>query len=180
MTLCPLGQPEKAIDHESQIEPWLAPDNRPACQFQTPNGVVTTIRMKPLGWKNQIASPDCAIGRSSGMPGQNKSFLHYVGWMSGQKNLRLPVAGEVFLLTSLFIELIGSWPQQPIGSRSSRQMKGIAHPKDLLAPTWPTTRSIEASSRHRGNTVSLGAEPCGSTGGFCHTLFIMAHIEYQP
>lgn len=43
-----------------------------------------------------------------------------------------------------------------------------------------TTRSIEASSRHRGNTVSLGAEPCGSTGGFSHTLFIMAHIEYQP
>ena len=103
-TLCPLGQPEKAIDHESLIEPWLAPDNRPACSFRTPNGVVTTIRMKPLGWKNQIASPDCAIGPSSGVPGQNKSFLHYVGWMSGQKNLRLPVAGEVLFLTSPFIE----------------------------------------------------------------------------
>src|ERR1019366_6441950 len=83
-------------------EPWLAPYNRLACQFQTPNGVVTTIRMKPLGWKNQIVSPDCAIGRSSGVLGQNKSFLHYVGWMSGQKNLRLPVAGEVIFLTSPF------------------------------------------------------------------------------
>ena len=27
-TLVPLGQPEKAMGHESQIEPWLAPDNR--------------------------------------------------------------------------------------------------------------------------------------------------------
>jgi len=40
--LCPLGQPEKTIDHESLIEPWLALYNRPACEFQTPNGVVTT------------------------------------------------------------------------------------------------------------------------------------------
>ena len=23
-TICPLGQPNKAIGHESQIEPWLA------------------------------------------------------------------------------------------------------------------------------------------------------------
>src|ERR1019366_4020571 len=99
------------IDHESRIEPWLAPYNRPACKFQTPNGVVTTIRMKPLGWKNQIASPDCAIGRSSGVLGENKTFLHYVGWMSGQKNLRLPVDGEVFFLTSPFIVLHGTWQQ---------------------------------------------------------------------
>src|ERR1700679_1194139 len=27
-TLVPLGQPEKAVGHESPIEPWLAPDNR--------------------------------------------------------------------------------------------------------------------------------------------------------
>jgi hypothetical protein len=67
--------------------------------------------MKPLGWKNQIASPDCAIGRNSGVLGQNKSFLHYVGWMSGQKNLRLPVAGEVLFLTFPFIELHRTWPR---------------------------------------------------------------------
>src|ERR1035437_2741706 len=57
--------------------------------------------MKPLRWKNQIVSPDCAIGRSSGVPGH---------WMSGQKNLRLPVAGEVLFLTSPFIELLGTYP----------------------------------------------------------------------
>src|ERR1700733_15726180 len=31
VTLCPLGQPEKAIGRESQIEPWLAIRNRSAC-----------------------------------------------------------------------------------------------------------------------------------------------------
>ena len=33
--LGPLGQPEKAIGHEPQIEPWLAPDNRFACRSQS-------------------------------------------------------------------------------------------------------------------------------------------------
>jgi len=28
------SEPEKAIDHESQIEPWLAPDNLAACWSQ--------------------------------------------------------------------------------------------------------------------------------------------------
>jgi transposase len=30
VTLCPLAQPEKAIGHESQIEPWLALNNHAA------------------------------------------------------------------------------------------------------------------------------------------------------
>jgi hypothetical protein len=55
------------------------------------------------------ASPDCAIGRSPGVVGQNKSFLHCVGWMSGKKSLRLSVADAVFLLTSPFTELIRMW-----------------------------------------------------------------------
>jgi hypothetical protein len=31
--------------------------------------------MKPLGWKNQIASPHRATSRIPGAPGQNKTFL---------------------------------------------------------------------------------------------------------
>ena len=104
-TLCPLGQPEKAIDHESLIEPWLAPDNRPACSFRTPNGVVTTIRMKPLGWKNQIDLSHHATSRISGALGENKPFLHYVGW----RVRKYPAVGEVFFLTSPFIELLRYW-----------------------------------------------------------------------
>jgi hypothetical protein len=52
--------------------------------------------MKPLGWKNQI----------SGIPGQNKISLHYVGW----KIRKYPAVGEAFFLTSPFIELIRTWP----------------------------------------------------------------------
>src|SRR5216684_7211850 len=39
-----LGQPEKAIGHESPIEPWLALHNRSACLRQKPTGAVTTSR----------------------------------------------------------------------------------------------------------------------------------------
>jgi hypothetical protein len=39
-TLCPLGQPEKAIGEKSQIEPWLALHNHSACLRQQPNGVI--------------------------------------------------------------------------------------------------------------------------------------------
>jgi hypothetical protein len=40
--------------------------------------------MKPPGWKNQI----------SGIRGQHKIFLHYVGW----KVRKYPAVGEVFFL----------------------------------------------------------------------------------
>ena len=43
-TLCPLGQPEKAIGEKSQIEPWLALHNRSACLRQELIGVVTKAR----------------------------------------------------------------------------------------------------------------------------------------
>src|ERR1019366_1523916 len=65
--------------------------------------------MKPLGWKNQIDSPLRPTNRVSGPQGQNNISLDRTGWMSGHKNLRLPVGGVVFLLTSPFIELLGTW-----------------------------------------------------------------------
>src|SRR5438876_638484 len=42
--LCPLGQPEKALGQEPQIDPWLTPYNHQACQFQRPIGVAATRR----------------------------------------------------------------------------------------------------------------------------------------
>ena len=39
-TLGPLGQPEKAIGHESPIEPWLAPDHRSALRVSELIGFV--------------------------------------------------------------------------------------------------------------------------------------------
>jgi len=38
----PLGQPEKALGHEPQIDPWLTPYNHRACQFHRPISVVAT------------------------------------------------------------------------------------------------------------------------------------------
>ena len=57
--------------------------------------------MKPLGWKKQIDSPHHAASRISGVLGQNKSFLHYVGW----KSENIPPPERYFFLTSPFIEL---------------------------------------------------------------------------
>ena len=122
-TLCPLGQPEKAIDHESLIEPWLAPYNRPACLFQTPNGVVTTTRMKPLGWKKQIDLSHQATSRISGAQGQNKSFLHYVGWKS--ENIR--PQEKYFFLTSPFIELHRTWPRGAIATLETSRLNLVSN-----------------------------------------------------
>ena len=58
--------------------------------------------MKPLGWKKQIALAHYVANRASAPLGQNKTFLDRTGWMPGQKSLPLPVAGELFLLTSPF------------------------------------------------------------------------------
>jgi hypothetical protein len=40
-SLCPLGQPEKALGHEPQIDPWLTPYNHRACSVSELIGVVT-------------------------------------------------------------------------------------------------------------------------------------------
>src|ERR1700694_4783109 len=50
-TLGPLGQPEKAIGHESPIEPWLAPDHRSALRVSE---LMASLRqaMKTAGRRN--------------------------------------------------------------------------------------------------------------------------------
>src|SRR4029077_7317774 len=65
-TLGPLGQPEKAIGHEFQIEPWLAPDHRSALLVSELNGFVANRRRKPLieetkplGPRGQRPNPWC-------------------------------------------------------------------------------------------------------------------------
>src|SRR5206468_8763678 len=41
-SLCPLGQPEKALGHEPQIDPWLTRTTAGLAQFQRLIGVVAT------------------------------------------------------------------------------------------------------------------------------------------
>jgi hypothetical protein len=86
LTICPLGQPEKAIGLEPQIEPWLAIYNHTACLRQKSMGVVYASAMNLR--KRKITDPQ----------------LYELGWMAGRISSLPPVAGEVFLLTSPFIE----------------------------------------------------------------------------
>ena len=85
LTICPLGQPEKAIGFEPQIELWLALCNRTACR----------IRNRRRRHDNNMNLRKKKTPRAS---------QHYMGWRAGHKSVLLPVAGEVFLLTLPFIE----------------------------------------------------------------------------
>ena len=79
LTLCPLAQPEKAIGHESQIEPWLA--------------LTTPLLDASETDERRYASKMNLENR------KNRGSSHqYMGWMSERISLRLPVAGEVFFL----------------------------------------------------------------------------------
>ena len=79
LTICPLGQPEKAIGHESQIEPWLAHRHHAACPRQKPKAFCTSknesSKRKRLG-----TSPD------------------HAGWKPGPNLRRVLALGEVFCL----------------------------------------------------------------------------------
>ena len=97
-SLYPLGQPEKALGPEPQIDPWLTPYNRRACHFQKPIGVVATkIKMKLQRWNNtRLKGPQ---GKSE-EPGAS----HGRQGLEVKKSLSLPVEGELFSLTFPFID----------------------------------------------------------------------------
>jgi hypothetical protein len=78
-----LGQPEKAIGLEPQIEPWLTPYNHTACPSETE--------------RRRHASKMNLQKRE-----HDGSSLHYTGWMSERISPLPPVAGEVFLDIPLY------------------------------------------------------------------------------
>jgi hypothetical protein len=69
-TPVPLGQPEKAMGHESPIEPWLAPDNRAACGLRT-DWLRRAKLMKTGGKENQKRCLHEAASRDRGTEGYN-------------------------------------------------------------------------------------------------------------
>src|SRR5882762_8121003 len=113
LTICPLGQPEKAIGLEPQIEPWLAIYNHTACLRQKSMGLVYVSAMNLR--KRKITDPP----------------LYELGWIAGRISSLPPVAGEVFLLTSPFIERayraseIGGLGTSPV-TRHRGQVKSVA------------------------------------------------------
>ena len=77
----PLGQPEKAIDHESQIEPWLT--------------LTTTLLDASETDERRYARKMNLENREN-----RGSSYQYMGWMSERISL-----GEFFFLTFPLVEL---------------------------------------------------------------------------
>src|SRR5271154_1136733 len=97
-TLVPLGQPEKAMGHESQIEPWLAPDNRV---------LLVGLRMDWLRRKEAMKTPGrethnrYTTARSvprSLIGSREPSCSNELGWTAR----KTPATGEVFFLDPLY------------------------------------------------------------------------------
>jgi hypothetical protein len=93
-TLGPPGQPEKAIGHESLIEPWWAPDH-PFCfagfrtdRLRREQPMKTAGRGNPNHWGYSAQHP-------SPWPGQSEQIsLDHLGWEAR----KTPAAGYVFFL----------------------------------------------------------------------------------
>ena len=105
-TLCPLAQPNKAIGLESPIEPWLAyPASIPAAK---PVGQRARCRTTAMPVRLGITTPRTRNHTGAGC----------------RKNIGCRVQGEIFLLTSSFIELSPvarvSSPARPLDGAESR------------------------------------------------------------
>jgi len=95
LTLCPLGQPEKALGHESQIEPWLTPYNRKACQVSETEWRRRDQKMELLRWNNADPNP--------GARHQTSVFRGEKG-LDVAENIRASGGGRKMFLTSSLIE----------------------------------------------------------------------------
>jgi hypothetical protein len=80
--------------------------------FRDSMGVVTEP-MEPKEWERR-PEQDLAIARDA--------QLESVGWRSRQNSSRSPAEGEVFFLTSLFIEQVTSGLEYPIGTEFLRAL----------------------------------------------------------
>ena len=100
-TLGPLGQPEKAMGHESRIEPW-SPNLTAFCfaGFGTDRLRCEEV-MKTAGRENPNHWAKVSSSRAHGADVQNSSCS--IMWAGKQEKLR-PLQG-CFFLTSPFIEL---------------------------------------------------------------------------
>jgi hypothetical protein len=100
-TLGPLGQPEKAMGHESRIEPW-SPHLTAFCfaGFGT-DRLRSEKAMKTAGRENPNRRANVSRTRAHGADGQNKSCS--IQWAAKQEKVR--PTEMCFFLTSPFIEL---------------------------------------------------------------------------
>jgi len=106
-TLCPLGQPEKAIGEKSPIEPWLALHNHSACCVRNRRASFREHHESAGKETPQSLVPLRGLDDQTIFPGSYRRE-------------------EVFVLTSLFIERdyrnVGNRPcedQKPVSSKAT-------------------------------------------------------------
>jgi len=58
LTLCPLGQPNKAVGHESQIEPWLTHIAQPFCLMAFQKSTESTQHLSRFGEKHRAVGKE--------------------------------------------------------------------------------------------------------------------------
>ena len=124
-TVCLLGQPKKAIGHESQIEPWLAIATR-CLQAHRKPPEKTRTKMTPRASRE---SEKENRARAKCMGAANR------GWMS--EKYPLPAGQEkCFYLTSPFIEPDPHQrhPLQPDGSRTPHRLGEIVRSQSQQEP----------------------------------------------
>jgi hypothetical protein len=133
-TLGPLGQPEKAIGHEPQIEPWLAPDHRCACWSQS--GLASSQLYDENRWERKSKQPHQAVHRTESMGRKIRTILAHSHGLESKKD---PATAEVFFLTFPFIELHRTWPLPLCVSRA----KAVS---EALATNLPNFYFVEAEA----------------------------------
>src|SRR6266478_2037290 len=79
----PLGQPEKAIGHEPQIEPWLASDNRFACRSQ--NGLASSRPDDENRWGRRSKQPCTAAHRTESLGRKVRTILAHSHGLESKK-----------------------------------------------------------------------------------------------
>src|SRR6266404_4207663 len=79
----PLGQPEKAIGQEPQIEPWLAPDNHFACRFQ--NGLASSQPHDENRWGRKPKQPGTAVQRTESLGRKVRTILAHSHGLESKK-----------------------------------------------------------------------------------------------
>src|SRR3984957_6257317 len=121
----PLGQPEKAMGHESQIELW-SPNLTTFCFVGFGTDRLRRAKvMKTAGRENPNRWGNASSNRAPGAEVQNRSCS--IMWAGKQEKVR-PLQ-ECFFLTFLFIEQIRSHDAPPaIASRRAMSVMIVREP----------------------------------------------------
>jgi hypothetical protein len=142
LTLCPLGQPEKALGHESQTEPWLTPYNHQGLPVFRTEWRRRDQKMELLRRNNANSNP--------GAQPQTSVFRSDKGLDVANKN-RAYGEGRRMFLTSLLIEQAFA---QACAFCSSQQR--VNERNGDVTPTHASYKGREASGGQ--NETSQGIE----------------------